>query len=198
MSVINRLNDHLTVLRTGDISPSTTHRLMALLRELLEQQGINRQYPLVTMFCDWSLHIRLDRSPAGAKLLDLLDATWANSRQVDQQIDALVDQLKPHLLRSQMIDILEGVLIDPTVVRTDELFGKIVRCLITDLVEKPIARKAKDEQKRVAERLALGYRFIAERIQFQEIDQMIQLVLVAKQIAPTVGGEVRIQMPWIT
>ena len=87
----DRLIDHLPALR-GDISKSTTQRLMALLRELLEERKERKKYSALTMYCDWSVHTKLDRSPAGSALLDILDI-WASSTTVDEQVQVLGGEL---------------------------------------------------------------------------------------------------------
>lgn len=197
MTVLSdRLVQHLQLMNAGEVTLSTVHRLMALVRELLEERRGRKQYPVLAMFCDWSLHSRLDRSPAGTELLDLLDEVWANSQQVDQQVQSLVSQLSPQALRAELILLLRSALIWPGPIENEELFRSIIRHFTTDLAHKPISRKAKDQPKRTQVRLASGYRFMAERIQFEIIDGRLQLALAAKQIEPPSGGEVKIQIPW--
>ena len=77
MTVLDRLAEHIAEMKAGKISTSTVHRLMALLRELLEARGEQDRYALLRMLCDWSLHAKLDPSKAGNQLLDILDAMWA-------------------------------------------------------------------------------------------------------------------------
>jgi hypothetical protein len=194
--IADRLIHHLEILNSGDISLSTTQRLMALLREFLEERKERSQYPLLVMFCDWALHNRLDRSSGGGRLLDLLDETWANSHQVDAQIQHLVSQLSPAMLRGQLIELLRKSLIWPAAIQNDEYFTRLVKHLIADLAGKPISRGAKEQSKRTADRIGRGLRFIAERILFEKVEERMQLVLVARQIEPASGGEVRIQIPW--
>jgi len=198
MTIADRLSNHMDTLSNGDVSLSTTQRLMDLLREFLEEKGIRTRYPLLGMYCDWSLHSRLNRSLAGTSLLDLLDQVWANSHVVDEQIQSLVRQLSPQMLRDQMLEVLRNALIWPAAIQNDECFRRIVHWLVADLAGKPISRRPKDEPKRISERLALGYRFVAHRIAFENTSENMQLVLCAKQIEPTSGGEVRIQIPWPT
>ena len=76
MNVSDRLSEHVGLMKAGHISKSTVHRLMALLRELLEEQNNQRTYPLLRMFCDWTSHTKLDRSKAGNRVLDILDDMW--------------------------------------------------------------------------------------------------------------------------
>jgi len=164
MTIADRLSNHMDTLSNGDVSLSTTQTLMALLREFLEEKGIRTRYPLLGMYCDWSLHSRLDSSSAGTSLLDLLDQVWANSHVVDEQIQSLVRQLSPQMLRDQMLEVLRNALIWPAAIQNDECFRRIVHWLVADLAGKPISRRPKDEPKRISERLALGYRFVAHRI----------------------------------
>ena len=88
----DRLKSHLAKMAAGDISDSTTHRLMALLRQLLEERNEKHRYPITAMFCDWSLHVKLDRSKPASTLLDLLDGTWSTGN-VDQAIQNIGEGL---------------------------------------------------------------------------------------------------------
>jgi hypothetical protein len=90
---VHRLSTHLAKMKAGDVSESTMHRCMGLLRQLLEERGDRKKYATLAMFCDWLLHPKLDRSKAGGDLLDILDATFARSRTVDQQIQQLLEGL---------------------------------------------------------------------------------------------------------
>jgi hypothetical protein len=58
-AVLDRLAEHVAELKAGQISKSTVHRLMVLLRELLESRNEQDKYPVLRMFCDWSLHTKL-------------------------------------------------------------------------------------------------------------------------------------------
>ncbi len=195
-ALTDRIVLHLQIMNAGDVTLSSAHRLMALARELIEERKVRNQYPILALFCDWSLHSRLDRSPAGKELLDLLDATWANSREVDQQIQRLVIQLSPQSVRMQLVSLLHSALIWAGPLENDQMFQSIARHLTEDLIQKPICRAAREQPKLIQARLASGYRFMAERIQFELIDGRLQLVLAAKQIEPPSGGEVKVQIPW--
>src|SRR5687767_7434915 len=100
-TVSDRLAEHMAKVK-ADTNASTTQRLMVLLRELLEERGERKTYPLLTMFCDWSLHPNLNRSQAGDELLDLLDAMFAKSKTVDQQFEQLRNGIAPSKLQDQM------------------------------------------------------------------------------------------------
>ena len=191
-TVSDRLAEHMAKMKV-DINASTVHRFMVLLRELLEERNERKKYPLLTMFCDWSVHTKLDRSD----LLDILDATWANSKTVDQQIKQLLDDISPSKLQAQMVSLLSTSLIDPTAISDVEACAKLFQHVIDDLKGKTVARKADKLIKLTTERLSKGYRFIADRLYFEDYERgSNQFVLAAKQIEPSSGGEVLIKIPW--
>jgi|SRR5260370_42446856 hypothetical protein len=103
MTVLDRLAEHLAEMKTGDLSKSTVHRLMVLLRELLEARNEQNKYPLLRMFCDWSLHTKLDRSKAGNGALDILDAMWAKSKTVDAQLGELMRAFRQRNFRQKLL-----------------------------------------------------------------------------------------------
>jgi hypothetical protein len=195
-TVSDRLAEHMAKMK-ADINASTVHRFMVLLRELLEERNERKKYPLLTMFCDWSVHTKLDRSQAGNDLLDILDATWANSKTVDQQIKQLLTDISPSKLQAQMVSLLSTSLIDPTAISDVEACAKLFQHVIDDLKGKTVARKADKLIKLTTERLSKGYRFIADRLYFEDYESgSNQFVLAAKQIEPSSGGEVLIKIPW--
>jgi hypothetical protein len=195
---VHRLATHLRRMRAGDISESTVHRFMALLRELLEERGDRQNYALATMFCDWQLHPKLDSSKAGSELLDILDDTWGVGRNnVDQRIGELLEGLSPRKLRDQIVLILGGAFVEPSFFLDDHSFIKFMRYLTADLVDKPISRQPREIEKLTAERLAQGYRHIADRLFFRRRkDGGNDIVLAVRQIEPPSGGEIQIVIPW--
>lgn len=194
---VHRLVKHLARMKAGDISDSTMHRFMGLLRELLEERGDKKRCPTTTMFCDWLVHPTLDRSLAGGKLLDILDDAWSNSSHVDAQICQMTEGFSPWRLRDEIVLILGGAFVDPSFFLDDPAYLKFMGYLTADLAGKPIARRPGDIERRTAERLANGYRHMADRLLFQQNEQgENEIVFVARQIEPVIGGEVRIVIPW--
>jgi hypothetical protein len=162
MTVLDRLAEHLAEMKTGDISKSTVHRLMVLLRELLEARNEQNKYPLLRMFCDWSLHTKLDRSKAGNGALDILDAMWAKSKTVDAQLGELIEGVSPAKLQTEIASVLAASRIDPSLIHSPR-FPIIMRHIIAEVTGKIVSRPADTRRKKTAERLAQGYRFIADR-----------------------------------
>ena len=187
MTLSNRLAEHIAGMQTGDISKSTVHRFIALLRELIEQRRERRKYPLLEMFCDWSLHTKLERSKAGNEALDILDAMWARSKTVDAQFRELLEGISPAKLQMEIASVLAASFIDPSLIY-DARWPVILRYLIDDLSGKPVRRSAKALQKNTSERLAGGYRFIADCFYFERENGRYQFVLVSRQIEPPSGG----------
>jgi hypothetical protein len=162
--LVDRLKKHVAKMKGGNIDDSTVLHFMALLRELLEERKERNKYQLLTMFCDWALHTGLDRSKAGGMLLDILDASWANSQKVDAQIGEIVQGISPQKLRDQIFALLGASFIDPSLVVDADPYSRIMDHLIADLQGKPVARSIKESDKIKDDRLAKGYRFMAEQI----------------------------------
>jgi hypothetical protein len=181
---------------SGDISESTA-QIYGLVRELLEARNEKSKYPTLVMYCDWSLHSKLNRSRAGNALLDLLDSTWANSKNVDAQFKELCQAVSPYRLQHELIECLTTCLLNATLFEDRLKFLKFMTYLTADLLRKPIVRPENEIKNRMDERLAKGYRFMADRLLFDRSDDnQNQIMFVAKQIAPSIGGEVRVVIPW--
>jgi hypothetical protein len=193
MGAADRLSEHVAIMRSGDISKSTVHRFIGLLRELLGERDELKKYPLSRMFCDWSVHTKLDRSPAGTEFLDLIDAMFTGN--ADAQVKKMRQGLSPVQLRRQIITLLATSYIDPTIVSEPQLCSRIFNYLYDDLKGKSVARSTKDRQTKPIERLADSHRFIADRFFFQNGKNGHELVLVAK-VDPPSSGEIHIVCPW--
>jgi hypothetical protein len=139
-TLADRLATHLRKMASGEISESTMLRCMTLLRELLEERSERQKYPAVALFCDWLLHAKLDRSGGG--LLDIVDASWANSTEVDKQIGELVQAFSPRALRDEIVQLLGSAFLDPSVFLNARSCVEFRRHLTADLRDKPIVRRA--------------------------------------------------------
>jgi hypothetical protein len=62
-SSVERLAAHVETMKSN-IDPSTVSRLMSLSRQLIEETKTKDRYPVLNLFCDWSLHPKLDRKDA--------------------------------------------------------------------------------------------------------------------------------------
>jgi hypothetical protein len=203
-SLPDKLKRHLSKMAAGDISDSTTNRLMALLRQLLEERAERNRYPITAMFCDWSLHTKLDRSQAASALLDLLDDTWVQTANADadQLIQKITDGLNPHKLRAEIVQLLGSAFIHAGVVLHDAGFAATMDHLLAELVDKPITRRPQHVQSHTSKRLAQGHRFMAVRLFFclnedkKHTPAKYVLNLMSQQIEPAPGGHVNVVIPW--
>jgi hypothetical protein len=62
----------VALLQAGGISQSTVVHFMSLARQAMEAHSLKDQFPTAAMYCDWSLHAKLDRRQAH-DLLDHID-----------------------------------------------------------------------------------------------------------------------------
>jgi hypothetical protein len=116
-----------------------------------------------------------------------------------EQIAPMTHGLSPGRLRDEIVLILGSAFVDPSVFLDDDAWLKFIGYLTADLSGKPIARRPEGVEKRTAERLAKGYRHIAERLLFRRNQNgENEIVFVARQIEPVTskGGEVSIVIPW--
>jgi hypothetical protein len=188
MTVRDRLIEHIAEMKAGQISKSTVHRLMALLRELLEARNELNKYPLLRMFCDWSLHTKLDRLKVSNQLLDLVDAMFAKRETMDAQLGQLCASISPAKFQKEVASLLEASFIDPSLAYSPR-FPQIVRHIIDDLKGKIVSRRPESVKKRTSERLAAGYRFMAARFYFKHENSEYKFVIVFKNIS----GEMRMK-----
>jgi hypothetical protein len=195
MTASDRLSEQIAEMKSGKISMSGVHRFVALLRELLETRNELNKYPLLRMFCDWSLRTKLDRSKEDNQLLDILDAMSANSTTVDDQFKQLLEGISPRKLQTEIVSVLTASFIDPSLADSSQ-FAVVVRYLIDDLGGKIVSRPTENISRKTSERLEKGYRFMADRFYFERKDGGYQFVLVSRQIEPSSGGELHFNVPW--
>ena len=58
--IINKIS---SLFLASPISPRDQQLLFLWTRHLLENESVKRNYPLVLLYCNWSLHIEIDRDP---------------------------------------------------------------------------------------------------------------------------------------
>jgi hypothetical protein len=94
----------------------------------------------------------------------------------------------------EIASLLEISIIDRSIVQGSQ-WPDILRYLIHDLAGK-IVRRSTDSLKKTSERIAKGYRFIADSFYFEREGRNCQFVLVATQIEPARGRNVNIKVRW--
>jgi hypothetical protein len=122
-----------------NIDPSTVSRLMSLSRQVIEETGTKYQYPTLNLFCDWSLHPKLDRKSAQAILATIEDALrkemeWAGHLTAG----TLLATISPRRLQEEMIDLLARNRIDPNIAQNPQHFVPIAILLREEVIHKPL------------------------------------------------------------
>ena len=140
------------------------------------------------MFCDWSVHTKLDHSLAGDQLLDMLDSMFDKSKNMDAQFYEALAGISLPKFQKEILSLLAASFIDLSLMYGPS-FIQIVRHLIDDIKGKPVSRRPSSVQKRISKKLADGYRFIADRFYFELENGKYQLVIVVKNIS----GELRMK-----
>jgi hypothetical protein len=112
---------------------------MSLSRQVIEETNTKDRYPVFNLFCDWSLHPKLDRKDAQNILGAIEEALLVEMEKPGHfTSDTLMAAVSPRRLRNEMIALLTANMIDPTVAENLHYFVPIVAWLTEDISHKPL------------------------------------------------------------
>jgi hypothetical protein len=135
---VERLAAHVEAMKSN-IDPSTVSRLMSLSRQVIEETKTKDVYPVLNLFCDWSLHPKLDRKDAQNVLGAIEEALSEEMKKAGHFTgDTLMATVSPRRLRDEMIALLTANTIDPAIADNLHYFVPIAARLTEDLIHKPL------------------------------------------------------------
>lgn len=120
----------------ADLSESEVSHLLTLIRKVLDHAGGNLgvEYQLLRFFCDWSMHISLDRSVPGMKMMLTLNAIlreWGDRPLDDEFFELVTRALSFDELRRQMASLFESARLSDRLTKNKKLWNNFVARLIS-------------------------------------------------------------------
>jgi hypothetical protein len=118
------------------LSESEVSHLMTLMRKDLDRarNELGAEYQLLRFFCDWSVHITLDRSVSGMKMMQALNSIlheWGDRPPGEEFFDSVTRALSFDELRRQMASFFESARLSDRLTRNKRLWNNFVARLIS-------------------------------------------------------------------
>jgi hypothetical protein len=153
---VERLAAHVEAMKRN-IDPSTVSKLMSLSRQVLEETKKKDQYPILNLFCDWSLHPKLDRKDAKNVLAAIEDALSEEMEKPGHfTADTFMAIVSPRRLRDEMIALFKANIVDPTIAVSTHYFVPIAVRLTEDISHKPLELTEKGLEEKMIKPIAAG------------------------------------------
>ena len=145
IKIIGRL---IEIETTEMVSEDQAIAILVFLRQHLEEAGLRKKYGLISFYCDWTLHVSLDRKPAKKILDDIFDVLDDESRNLN---DRVCEILMMEGLRSEINEILRNEGITTKVFDSKTIWKQFVSLLHGLILEKPLRQNKPSESSHVSE-----------------------------------------------
>lgn len=118
------------------LSESEVSHLLTLMRKALDRarNDLGPEYQLLRFFCDWSMHISLDRSVPGMRMMQSLNSIlhdWGDRPPGDEFFNLVTRTLSFEELRSQMASLFESARLSDRLTKNKKLWNNFVIQLIS-------------------------------------------------------------------
>jgi hypothetical protein len=154
--LVERLAAHVEAMKRN-IDPSTVSRFMSLLRQVIEETETKHRYPILNLFCDWSLHPKLDRKDAQNILAAIEEALLEEMEKPGHfTADTFTVTVSPRRLRDEMIALLTANTIDPAIADNPHHFVAMAACLTEDISHKPLELTEKRLKEKTDKPITVG------------------------------------------
>ena len=112
--------------------------LMVEMRKLMDDQGPARQYPVVRLFCDWTVHTIIDRNRGAEPFLREFDKAAESVKAENGIPSAFLEFLSLANLRSELGAFLDSNLLPTKVVRDQDEWDRFLGLYSSVITDCPI------------------------------------------------------------
>ena len=138
---------------SGVLHQDTVQTILSLFRQHLEANKQKKQYPSLMFYCNWSLHVSLDKGIV-QDILDKISAVFVDPHEKDP-VATISEILSLRSLRSEIKTILGDAGIRPGLFDTYAGWKAFLGQMVKALLEKPLKRKRNSSIAICAETLEL-------------------------------------------
>jgi hypothetical protein len=152
--------------RAGAFHEDTALALFALIRQHLEASALKTRYKTTAFYCDWCLHVKLDRSQSVKEFLQQIDDVISDDKEPSLN-DKINEIISIQRLRNELVQIADSAGVNSNAFSSRAGWKAFLQVLLTSLIDKPIVR-AKGKQA-TAKRLAA--QFVLEIPDLSDVDK---------------------------
>jgi hypothetical protein len=150
-TALERLASHVEILKRGSIDVSTATRLLALSRQIIENDNSRSKYPTINLYGDWSVHNKLDRKDAQRVLAEIDEAFRIEAEQPGHfDGNTMARAISPRKFEQELGEFLKAKLIDPSIGEPQYLVP-ILRSIMQEISTKPLELPEAEFAKRMKE-----------------------------------------------
>ena len=119
---------------------SEASHLLTLVRKTIEHMDYKEKakYPILRFYCDWALHIKIDRSPAGLEIIKKLNSTIVKYKNVpdnDLIIEKISKVISLQKLRSETKKLFKSAELPLNFVTDNQKWGQFLDLLVEILLD---------------------------------------------------------------
>ena len=164
-----------SILEQPRLNVSSVSLLMTLSRQLIEENDLQREYRYLKLYCDWTLHTKIDRSAIAKQILDLISAE-IRSNDSKQYNDVILKIIGLENLRSDFINLYTTFNIPTNIFEIKSIWVGFIGVLSRLIINKPLIRNTgqidNNQTQAIALRLVDKNDSVAAKIPL-EIDEAI-------------------------
>jgi hypothetical protein len=152
--------------RSGAFHEDTVLALFALIRQHLEASALKTRYKTTAFYCDWCLHVNLDRSSTVREFLQQINDVISNDSELSLN-DKINETISISRLRNELIQIADSAGVNSSVFSSRAGWKAFVQVLLTSLIDKPIVQTK--QQRATSKRFAA--QFVLEIPDLSDVDK---------------------------
>lgn len=135
-----RLKRHVDdIVSRGQCSATELVDVLRRTRLLIEQGKVKSTYPTLSLYCDWIMHIELDRNPSGHEMICRLDKAMVDNRLSDRDaILSIAHALSLHELRTELTTLFRANNISSVLFDDQNNWIVFANSLVEELLERPV------------------------------------------------------------
>ncbi|CAH0282606.1 hypothetical protein SRABI118_03823 [Massilia sp. Bi118] len=136
-----RLRSHMDSIKNrGGLTYAEMVDILRRARLVIESPLLKKNYPVLSLYCDWVMHGELGKNPGGHEVLRAIDKSIADTWHSDPAgvHDAVNQALDLGGLRKEIIRLFEANRIDSTIFSVKGNWLEFLRALLMEIAERPI------------------------------------------------------------
>lgn len=128
---------------SGVLSNSELVSVMVNFRLIIEEDNLQSNYPILNLYCNWTVHHKISRSNIAYRILEeITDSMIAhnNNPKESQWInDAIIEGMRLHKLQTEILDFSNSLGIDLKILSNRKFWTDFGNQLLSILIDRPLA-----------------------------------------------------------
>ena len=144
-----QLRDELVQIQeTGGFGVQSVSYVMSLSRQLLESTNLKREYQHLNLYCNWTLHAKLQKSAFADQILERISNEFS-SPEVKEYNDVILGIIGLQYLRQDFLSVYSSHHIPTFLFESKSAWKGFIEVLIGLLLDKPLKRRSSSEISKV-------------------------------------------------